>query len=83
MLRATRECSGEAERQRVKAKPQQVPDVPEGGAFLAYVVSGDGVRTDPAKVANVKDRPTPRCAKEVRFFERNFFICKPLFLCLD
>ncbi|PKU84124.1 RNA-directed DNA polymerase [Dendrobium catenatum] len=43
--------------------------------FLGFIVSGEGVNTDPAKVAAVRDWPTPRSLFDVRSFHglANFY----------
>ena len=57
--------------------------------FLGYILSGDGVETDPKKIKSVTEWPTPTCVKDVqrfvglcnyyRRFVKNFaLIAKPL-----
>lgn len=36
--------------------------------FLGYVISKDGIHTDPEKISKVRDWPTPTSAKEVQSF---------------
>lgn len=57
--------------------------------FLGYILSGDGIATDPKKIESIKNWPTPTCVKDVqrfvglcnyyrRFVENFAFIARPL-----
>ena len=37
-------------------------------SFLGHVVGGDGIETDPDKIAKVRDWPTPKSPEELRSF---------------
>lgn len=36
--------------------------------FLGHLVGGDGIRVDPAKVAAIREWPTPACVKDIQSF---------------
>ena len=52
----------------LKLKPSKCHLLQRKVLFLGHVVSAEGVATDPAKVATVKEWPTPRNLRELRSF---------------
>ncbi|CAB4015672.1 Hypothetical predicted protein [Paramuricea clavata] len=52
----------------VKLKSSRCSFAPSRVEYLAHVVSRDGIRPDPSKIAAVKDVPVPECVRDVRRF---------------
>jgi len=52
----------------LKLKPSKCSIMQKQVAFLGYTVSGDGIATDPSKIAAVKDWPTPANLRQCRAF---------------
>ena len=50
----------------LKVKPAKTHIARKEVEYLGFLVSAKGVRADPAKIASVKDYPTPRDVREVR-----------------
>ena len=84
-----RNVLAQVERSGLKLKPSKCSLFQKKVSFLGYVVSEDGIETDPDKVKQVAEWPIPRCVREVRSFVglasyyRRFVpnfsdVCKPL-----
>ena len=52
----------------VKLKPSKCDFLQEEIAFLGHRISGQGIRTDPGKIAAVLEFPTPKTLRNVREF---------------
>ena len=52
----------------VKLKPNKCHFLKTRVNFLGHVISSKGIETDPAKIAALRDWPTPANAKELRSF---------------
>ncbi len=52
----------------MKLKPGKCTFLQRQVRYLGYIVSGDGVATDPAKIEKVARWPVPRTTKEVQQF---------------
>jgi transposase InsO family protein len=56
------------EKANLSCKPKKCALFRKKVSFLGHVVSAEGISCDPAKIAAVKDWPTPKTVKEVRSF---------------
>ncbi len=52
----------------VKLKPSKCSFARSSVEYLGHVVSRDGVRPDPSKIAAVENFPVPGCVRDVRSF---------------
>ncbi|CAB3997885.1 Retrovirus-related Pol poly from transposon, partial [Paramuricea clavata] len=52
----------------VKLKPSKCSFARSTVEYLGHVVSRDGIRPDPSKIAAVENFPVPRCVRDVRSF---------------
>ena len=89
-LERLRNVLEQIEHSGLKLKPSKCSLFQKKVAFLGYVVSENGIETDPDKIRQVAEWPTPRCVREVRSFVglasyyrrfvKNFSeVCKPLY----
>lgn len=52
----------------IKLKPEKVKFFATEVAYLGYVVSGDGIKTDPKKTESIRNFPTPQNVTQVQSF---------------
>src|SRR5688500_2303576 len=53
---------------KLQAKVSKCQFVQPEIVFVGHLVSADGIRPDPAKIASVKDYPVPQSTRDVRSF---------------
>eukprot|EP00795_Rhopilema_esculentum_P001556 gene1556-16005_t len=58
----------ETKRQQIAKEPSKCHWMKESVKFLGHIISGEGVKVDPAKIDSVRNFPVPKNATDVRSF---------------